>query len=575
VIESRASQTTTLSVVTKHGGNGLDGHSALLIISPVLQDEQVAGLIEIVQRPLDNADALRGNRRFLELVCQTAGDYLTRRELIQLRRLHSRQQERDAVVQKLHRRLDVTTVAYVLVNEGRRLAECDRLGVAMRQAGGFRLVAMSGVDTIDRRSNAVRRLEDLVMAVALTGEPFWYNGGVDEWPPQISEPLRLYLDESHVRCCGILPLRAPGPDGEENRGSVFAAIVSEHFSQPADGSHQAALERISADGKLALLNALRYEALPTLPFARHQDVLVRRPWLRSRAAWVVAAGTCLLIALWLVRVDFGVYAEGQLQPLNRQEVFAPMDGRVARLAVRHGEQVEAGSILLELISPQLDVEILRVQGEYETTRKRLSVVESSLLEAGTAKQRDSNRAADLAAEQEELNHLLESQRLQLELLAQEREKLVVRSPMHGSVLTWDVEQALKDRPVERGQSLVAIGDLKGRWVAELAVPDDRVGPLMTAQSTAGRPLAASFQLATDRRHEFQGAVRRVSDRTEMNKDQRPVVRTTVDFDESAMQELRPGATVFARIHCGKKPLGYVWFHKVIETIRGWVFYWLG
>jgi multidrug efflux pump subunit AcrA (membrane-fusion protein) len=228
-----------------------------------------------------------------------------------------------------------------------------------------------------------------------------------------------------------------------------------------------------------------------------------------------------------------------------------------------------------LSSPELDIETQRVQGEYDTTRKRLSAVESSLLEAGAGRERDSNRTAQFAAEQDELKSLLKSQRSQLALLAKEREKLLVRSPIDGAVLTWDIEQLLKDRPVERGQSLLGIGDLSGEWVAEIDVPDDQVGYLLDARSARKNSLPVSLQLATDRRREFPGTVRYIAARTELNEDHRPVAQTLVEFDKSMVRELRPGATVFVRIHCGVKPMGYVWFHRLIETIRGWAFYWTG
>jgi hypothetical protein len=574
VVESRLAQTIAIN----SEGNGylsMRGKPSLLMGSPVEQEGQIIGLIEIFQRPTNDADVLRGNLRFLELVCQTAGDYLWRRELKSLRRLLLQNENLGAFVQRLHGSLDLSTVAYELVNEGRRLMGCDRLAVAIRRGSKFQLLAISGVDTIERRSNVAQRLEDLVSTVARMGEPLWYDGRDNDLSPQVFERLQSYLDETHVRCCGILPLLAAGPKGESGDGSMFAALVVEQFKGVLDRSQREAVELLADQGKLALFNALRYRLLPTLPFARHRDVLTRSSLASRRTAWTVAAGACLVAALCFVPVEFGVYAQGKLQPLHRQEVFAPMDARVSRLAVRHGEAVQAGQLLLELTSPQLEVEIQRVQGEYDTTRKRLSVVEAALLEAGAARDRDSDQAAEFAAEQEELIDLLESQRLQLELLAKERDKLVVRSPIAGELLTWDIEQLLKDRPVERGQSLLGIGNLTGRWVAEIEVPDDRIGQVLAAKSASQRPLAASFQLATNRQQQIHGTVREISTRTELNEDQRPVVRAVVEFDPTSMGELRPGATVYAHIHCGRKALGYVWFHRLAERIRGWAFYWIG
>ena len=72
-----------------------------------------------------------------------------------------------------------------------------------------------------------------------------------------------------------------------------------------------------------------------------------------------------------------------------------------------------------------------------------------------------NTIYQLAAEQEELRQLLASQQEQLAILRGQREKLTLRSPIDGEVLTWDLEQTLSDRPVQRGQLLLSVGDLDG------------------------------------------------------------------------------------------------------------------
>jgi hypothetical protein len=45
---------------------------------------------------------------------------------------------------------------------------------------------------------------------------------------------------------------------------------------------------------------------------------------------------------------------------------------------------------------------------------------------------------------------------------------------------------------------------------------------------------------------------------------------TVDVDETEIGELRPGATIFGKIDCGKRKVAYVWFHDVVEAIQGWL-----
>jgi hypothetical protein len=42
---------------------------------------------------------------------------------------------------------------------------------------------------------------------------------------------------------------------------------------------------------------------------------------------------------------------------------------------------------------------------------------------------------------------------------------------------------------------------------------------------------------------------------------------TVGVDHERIAERAPGAGVVARIHCGRRSVGYVWLHDLIEAVR--------
>jgi hypothetical protein len=56
----------------------------------------------------------------------------------------------------------------------------------------------------------------------------------------------------------------------------------------------------------------------------------------------------------------------------------------------------------------------------------------------------------------------------------------------------------------------------------------------------------------------------------LTRDDLAAVRVTVEMSADQLVQLRPGATILARIHCGRKTLAYVWFHDVIHAIRQWI-----
>jgi multidrug efflux pump subunit AcrA (membrane-fusion protein) len=564
------------TVVVPPGGTTVGSQNAanptdfLLLIAPLKVDQQVVGFFEIIQRASTKPAAVRGNRRLLALVSELAADHLRSQEIRQLRDERLRTQQFEKFIERIHAKLDLRSVAYEISNTGRQLIECDRLSVAVRKGRRFQIAAISGVDSVNRRSNAVHRLEELAARVAKAGETVWYDNENDEaLAPQIADLLQGHADDVHPRTVGIIPLAVADPEQSALRPPIVGVLVVEQFSSVLDRAARKRAAQVAGQSGLAVANALRYESLPTLPFARRRSDQLAQRGLRMSTIFAGTAGIVLVALLFFVPMTFNVHAQGDLQPDEQQHLFAPFEGQVAAIHVEHGQRVSTNDILLELRSTEIDLESQRIQGEFDVTQQRIATIESSLLSIDDSDDEDVSRMNQLAAEQEELRQLLASQQEQLATLRLQREKLVIRSPMDGQVLTWDLEKSLSDRPVQRGQLLLSVANLKGPWVAELDVPDDEIGHILNAYSS-NDATPVRFQLATNRGIDFQGVIRRIASRTETGPDDRPVVRVTVDVDEKAIGELRPGATIFAKINCGTRKVAYVWFHDVVEVVRGWV-----
>ena len=64
------------------------------------------------------------------------------------------------------------------------------------------------------------------------------------------------------------------------------------------------------------------------------------------------------------------------------------------------------------------------------------------------------------------------------------------------------------------------------------------------------------------------------DRTaDVRDDSGNTVLVRVAVDKDTLPDLRDGAKVTARVHCGERPLGYVLFHDLIETVQAKVLFW--
>jgi hypothetical protein len=109
------------------------------------------------------------------------------------------------------------------------------------------------------------------------------------------------------------------------------------------------------------------------------------------------------------------------------------------------------------------------------------------------------------------------------------------------------------------------------------MPDDRLGHVNHAAAEAceaGRDLTVDYILATDPGTRHHGTVKEIHEQAEVRGEEgnTVLVRITIDPSRHEKEELGAGATVTARIACGKRSLGYVWFHDVLAFIQSQVLF---
>lgn len=508
--------------------------------------------------------------RFLADLCELAGDFYRYRELRQLRGRDAFWRQSEQFALQIHQSLDLRTTACAIANEARLLVGCDRLSVLTGPGARPRLLAVSGVDTVNRRSDASRRLERLAALAVAMRETIAYDGTQADQPPQVERVIQEHVDASHVRRLAVIPLTAAQAEADRHDGrSPLGALVAESFTVTDEEIWRQRLAVAVSHSSAALARAMEYRQLAWLPFSS----LVAAAGRGLTAGRLTKAVVALLLViltgavLFLVPANYDVKARGELQPDFRRDIFAPADAVVLDLPVEHGRQVEADQTLAVLRNPELDYELQRVQGELDTARQRLATVEAERVQERVEERDGPSRYGQLTAEQEELRVRLESLRQQLAILQQQQRELTVRSPIRGQVVTWQVENRLRARPVVRGQRLLRVADLDGPWILELQLPEDRIQPVLDATRMGASPAEVSFLLETEANTVYRGRLRRVAMSAELGPQQDLRVLAIVDVPRELGLPLRPGAGVVAKIHCGRRSLGYVWFHDLWNKIR--------
>jgi len=569
----------------------------LLVTAPFDCNGKRSGLLEVFHQS-HSPEVEQGFLTFLNQVGAVAGTYLALRQSKSLGAQQTTLTQVDRFSRAVHESLDPVATAFVLANEARRIVGCDRVSVLVRRRRRLRLEAVSGQESVERRATAVQAIEALARVVSRTNETLWHPDPGRELPPQIEEELEHYIDESHATALAVVPLTRPRPTPVVKAGGVDAVavaraeaggdgldeepvgvLVAEWFSSSSfEGGRRARVELVSDHGRVALSNALDHTSLPLFGLldllGKSRVLTTARNLPRTVAA--VAAALAALAALVFIPAELRLEGKGTLEPVHRRDVFAGIDGVVEAIGegVAHGADVVEGQLLASLRNTDLEVSLTDVLGRKASSEEQLVSTQRALLEdnkiSADERTRMSGRVAQLKREIESLEE-------QRKLFLAKKKYLEVRSPIDGVIVTWQVRDRLLLRPVEKGQVLLGVADKTGPWELEIHMPDDRLGHINRAVTTAraaGREIDVDYVLATDPGTRHRGTVKEIHEQAEVRGEagNTVLVRITIDPTRHEREELGAGATVTARIACGKRPLGYVWFHDVLAFIQSQILF---
>ncbi len=533
-------------------------------------ENETLGVFEIFHRPGASPKTQRGYLELIEVVCGLVEDFYRRGQLRQYRQWATDWKALQEFAVHVHRSLDLTETAFAVANEGRRLIGCDRISVLVQRRKRFRLVATSGVASVNERANVVRGLERLGAAACRLDEPLWYPDMADDLPPEVERLASAHLDESHARALLVQPLRPSQADPDADHRELVGALIAESYYGGFDERACRNLTTVHDASARALGNALEVSRVPFLRLLQSIERtggFVRARRLPTVLALLVVA-LCIL-TLAVIRADFCIEARGQLQPVRIRDTFAPVDGVVDETTVGHGDRIDVGDVLVRLRSSELDFQFSQVWGELQTAREELTAVEAERTQDLRERDERQSLRSQLTARREELGARIGSLQEQYAILQQQRAELEVRSPIAGELLTWNLDQLLDARPVNRGQILATIGDLDGPWHLELRIPDRRVAHVLAARKESSEILNVTFILATEPGRRLHGTLDWVGSRTEISELDGAFVPAKVAINRNELPQRVPGAGITAKIYCGRRALGYVWFHDLWDAMQSW------
>lgn len=563
----------------------------LLVTSPLVSPKGPVGLLEVFQRGQTPPEAQRGYLRFVEHMAKLIGDWIKGHTLQEVSTRQELWQQSDQFARLVHDNLDLKDTAFTIANEGRRLIDCDRVSVAMLKGGKAKVIAISGQDSIETRSNNVQALGNLATRVINSGEPLWYDGSTEDLPPQLEEAIEDYVDLSHGRTVAVLPIRQPerklegdilAERNETNearvrREIIGALIVEQIETQLSRETLEGRVDLVYEHAARALSNSMDHSNILFMPVWRFLDrcLWMFRGSALPRTLSILGLIGAALASMFIIPMDFDLQGNGKLKPTVERQVFAHADGEVEQVYIKHGDAVSKDQPLVKLKNNELEQQIQTTRGQYKQSLQQAYELKRQLNSSTTLTEAERIRLQQdyNQAEQEAVNRNAE-----LGLLVERQAKLQRLSPINGLITTWDVEKVLNSRPVVTGQVLMSVADPEGPWEVEVLMPEKRMRYLDWGFANRAKKdekgeeyLDVEIILMTAPENKHYGRLYRsgIGERAELDTEDGAVVRLRCVPTDDALLNIsrRPGARVMADVKCGKRSVAFVCFYEVIEWIR--------
>ena len=225
--------------------------------------------------------------------------------------------------------------------------------------------------------------------------------------------------------------------------------------------------------------------------------------------------------------------------------------------------VKDGQVLLQMSNPDLDLEQRRIQGEIDTTATKLASVQTRRLTGDPS----------LSGDEKQLEQQLKNLTQQLTLVDQQIATLSITAPFAGTAFRRDAQRDLMSRPVQRGQLLLELVPENSQWQLELKIPDRLRGYVVKYRKSTDESPQIRYLVVSTPEQDWTTALTSVDNAIQV-EDGKMVCRATAKLSNLPDIDLRPGTSVSARIHCGRRSLGFVLFREVVEFWYQFKFAWL-
>lgn len=470
--------------------------------------------------------------------------------------------------------LDAQEVARLTANYARDILGCERCSVLLREGDRWFVTAISGQETVEKKSALVKGMVAFVAAhsreemrtvskkeLLASAEAPLSSEPATELSLEVKRTDAIdlaYFDLSHVVSAALAPLTGVT---KQFVGILFCeSTIENFFAAPVPGRQelpppQSLAQWLAVHAGRGIDAARDYQTLPLLhPMRRVREVqraLTGEKRNRFLARLAVIAAVVLVAALW--PVQWKVDGNCVVIPLHRAQIVSEVPARIGRVLVREGDFVKKGQPVAELDTRRLLTEL-----EITTQEKLRFLAESDRYRAA-----GDQGSAQIALLQSHISGQNEA-RLRADIAS-----ATLRAPFDGTILTKDVESRAGEF-LQTGAALAEIADIHD-WELQVEIAEKNIGMVETALRDRGS-INANFILYTQSAqllHTKLTSHRQISAAAYPKEKESVFILTfpNPEIPDGMRKNLRPGLTGRAKLELGRHPLIAVTTRRIIRWFQ--------
>jgi len=423
--------------------------------------------------------------------------------------------------------------AMTLCNEIASRYRCDRVSFGWEKGNYTRMVAMSHAERFDKKTSAVRRLEEVMEEASDQEEEIVCP------PPEdtvaVTRDHAAYARDSGSPFLCTIPLLLD----DKAVAALCCERTAEAFSE-ADVAHL----RLCCDQATRRLADLRtsdrwFGARWAATARRGLAKLfgIEHTWIKLCAVFAAAVLAFLLFGSW----EYRVQASFVLHTERVAYLPTPFDGYLGVVDVDVGDEVTKDQRLLKLDTQEL---LLEEAAAAADRQRYLREVEKA-------------RAENALADMQIASALAEQARVRLERVRYRLEQAEITAPFDGIVVEGDLKERV-GAPVGQGEVLFKIARLEDLYVeAEVAerdiheVPDDGTGEI----AFVSRPNIT-----------FPVQIVRVEPAAQA-KAGKNIFVVRCELSDEPQAWFRPGMSGICKVNVGRRRLLWIFTHRTVDFLR--------